>query len=235
MNKIFGVNTIKSYLEAKKISKLFIMNGFNHKEIIDKAKVDKIPIEFVERKKLDEMTNGAVHQGVVGVAKEVHPVSLKEIILEGKKKENPIIVMLDELNDPHNLGAILRSSDAFGVSGIVYKKKGSVSLNDTVAKVSTGATNYVKCCEVTNLTQTILKLKKEGYWVIGLDGGSNSTLKDAPSNVPLVLVVGSEGFGISRLVRENCDLIVKIPMVGHVSCLNASVACSVALYALTNR
>lgn len=181
------------------------------------------------------MTHNALHQGVVGFIKNKEVLSFDNLVDKLKNIKNPLLVMLDELNDPHNLGAVLRSGDAFSINGVIFKSNGQVKLNETVAKVSTGAINYVDCVQVTNLSQTIKKLKKMGFWIIGLDGGSEQTLKDIPQDVPLCVVVGSEGFGISRLVKENCDMICKIPMSGHVDCLNASVACSIALYQIRNR
>ena len=233
MIKIGNTNSIRAALEAKTVEKLYVSDKSKQCGLIGLARELRVPVELITKEKLASF--GISNQGAVALCKDVHPVGVEEILHIASKKENPIVVMLDELNDPHNLGAILRSSDAFDVSGIVYKKKGQVSLNDTVIKVSTGAANFVKCAEVTNLTQTIKKFKDNGFWVVGLDGGSDMTLDDVPSNTPILLVTGSEGFGISRLVRENCDFIVKIPMLGKVNCLNASVACGIALYALRNK
>lgn len=230
---IYGTYPIMAALEKNQVSKIMVQKDYKNQKLLDQAKKSKVKVEFVDKNVIDKLAKGN-NQGVLAYTSEYHTVGLEEILSIAKKKENPIIVILDELNDPHNLGAILRSSDAFDVSGVIYKKRGSVSLNDTVAKVSTGAINFIKCAEVTNLTQSIQKLKKEGFWVIGLDGGSEKTFKDVPRNCPIAVVVGSEGFGISRLVRENCDLIVKIPMMGNVNCLNASVACGIALFALRN-
>ena len=137
--------------------------------------------------------------------------------------------MLDGINDPHNLGAILRSADAFGADGVIVKKHGQAPLNATVAKVSTGAIDFVPVCQVTNLTQTINELKKNGYWVVSSDGSAKMDLNDIDYKFPTVLVVGSEGEGISRLILENSDYITKINMVGHVNSLNASVACAIYL------
>ena len=231
MLRIYGTNPIKAALEAKTLIKVLVSLDYKNKGLIESIKKKNIPVEVTSKQKLDSLVKEN-HQGIIAYQKDIYTVGLDEIISISMKKPNPIIVMLDELSDPHNLGAILRSADAFDCAGIVYKKKGSVSLNDTVAKVSTGAINFVKCAEVTNLSVTIKKLKEKGFWVVGLDGDSNLTLKDAPKNVPLCLVVGSEGFGISRLVKSNCDLIAKIPMFGRVNCLNASVATSIALFAL---
>lgn len=229
---IGNTNSIRASLEGRTIIKLYVLDGYKNIEILNKAKELEVPIQFVTKEKLKALCKSA--QGACAEIKEIHTVGVEEIIHFAKKKENPIVVMLDELNDPHNLGAILRSCDAFDVSGVVFKKHGQVSLNETVIKISTGAANFVKCAEVTNLSQTIRKFKENGFRVIGLDGNSDLELTDAPRNTPILLVTGSEGFGISRLVLKNCDLILKIPMLGKVNCLNASVACGIALYAMRN-
>lgn len=234
MSIIYGTNTTKSALSNGRVKKLFVLNNFSNDEILKEAKSFSVPVVKVDKQKLDSLSKGKNHQGVCA---EVEPYKTYELpnflkIIENIK--NPVIAILDELNDPHNLGAILRSADAFNISGVIFKKRGQIGLNDTVAKVSTGAIDYVPCVEVTNLTQTIKLLKKEGFWVIGLDGMAKNSLKDIPKDSKIALVIGSEGYGISRLVRENCDLLVKIPMLGHVSCLNASVAASICFYQIKN-
>ena len=235
MDIIFGTNTIMSSLKLGSVKKLYLANGYNNEKVLSLAKHNNVNIVYVQKSELDKMTHGGVHQNVVGVIKNKELLSLDNLLEKIKNIKNPLLVMLDELNDPHNLGAILRSGDAFSIDGIIFKSNNQVALTETVAKVSTGAINFVPCVQVVNLTNTIKTLKKNGFWVIGLDGSSSSTLKNIPSDVPLCLVVGSEGFGISRLVKENCDMLVKIPMTGHVDCLNASVACSIALYQIRNR
>lgn len=234
MSIIIGKNPIKGAIEAKKLKKVYIAEGFKDEKILSLVKNAKLPVIVAPKNKLDSLAHGGVHQGIVGEVENYHTYGLEEVISDGKKKENPIMVMLDGLSDPHNLGAILRSADAFDVSGVIYKKKGSVSLNETVSKVSTGAINFIKCVEVSNLSNAIEKLKKAGYWIVALDGDSNTTLTQLPKNTPLCIVVGSEGYGISRLVKENCDIIAKIPMYGKVNCLNASLACGIALYSIRN-
>lgn len=235
---LYGTNTIKACLEAKTLIKVMMTKEFSNKFLINSLKESRVKIEYVSKEKLNEIAPGN-NQGIAALVKDIYPVSLNEVIALTKKQkekgEVPLVIILDSLTDPHNLGAVLRSADAFDAKAVIYKKHGSVSLNATVAKVSTGAINFVKCAEVTNLTRAIETLKENGFWVIGLDGGSKSGFKDVPKDAPLAIVVGSEGYGISRLVKENCDLIVSIPMIGRVNCLNASVACSIALYALRNR
>ena len=170
-----------------------------------------------------------VHQGLVAEIKPYEYCSLEEIIHLGKKKENPVIVMLDGINDPHNLGAIMRSCDVFDVVGIIVKKVNQVSLNSTVAKTSAGAINYVKVAQVANLNNAIQNLKENGYWVVSTDGSGKYNYQDLKYDFPVVLVIGSEGNGVSPLVLKNSDYIVKIPMFGHVNSLNASVATAIIL------
>jgi len=151
-------------------------------------------------------------------------------VVLNKNKENKVLIILDGLEDPHNLGAILRSADAFSIDGIIIPKNRSVKLNATVAKVSTGAIEHVDVIEVTNLNKTIKKLKDSGFWVVGTDADTNQTVQDIDVDTNLCVVIGSEGRGMSRLVKENCDYIVKIPMTGHVNSLNASVSTGIVIY-----
>ena len=146
------------------------------------------------------------------------------------KKENGLIVILDNLQDVHNLGAIIRTCDCAGVDGVIYKTHNSVKVNDTVAKVASGALEYVKIAEVTNLVNTIRKLKENGYWIVGTDGNAQMSYTDLKYDMNTVLIIGSEGKGISRLVREECDFMISLPMLGHVTSLNASVAAGILIY-----
>jgi len=234
MNRIIGINAVYESLKSSRVKKLYLEEGFSNQRIIELAKKQKINLVYLSKKEFLKFNNEN-NQGCVAETLPFKTYTLSEILSDCDVKKNPIVVILDELNDPHNLGAILRSSDVFNVSAIIYKNRNSVSLNETVAKVSAGAINYVKCCEVTNLNQTIATLKEHKFWVIGLAGEADVDLKSIPKDCPLAVVVGSEGYGISRLVRENCDLMVKIPMQGHVSCLNASVSCAIVLYEISTR
>lgn len=193
------------------------------------AKNKKINIKLVDTIFLDKMTKG-LHQGV---ALEIEDYKYYDLdsVLKSLNKTNPILVMLDGLEDPHNLGAILRTCDAAGVDGVIIGKNRTVKLNSTVAKVSTGAIEYVKVIEVTNLHQTIRKLKDKGFWICTAEKTSKSILYDKVDyNMPVVLVIGSEGKGVSRLVKEESDFVVEIPMVGHVNSLNASVSAAILIY-----
>lgn len=185
-------------------------------------------VKNVSTKELNELVDGA-HQGVVAQIVTYNYSSLEEIMIRAKKKEHPLILILDEINDPHNLGAILRSCDAFGVDGIIMKKNNQVPLNATVAKVSTGAIDYVPVAQVTNLNTAIETMKKNGYWIVATDGSAKQEYHQVDYKMPIGLVIGSEGKGISRLVLKNSDFIIKINMFGHVNSLNASVACAIVL------
>ena len=225
---IFGKNTVKATLTSNsRALKLYATN--KNDELINLAKKNNIEVKVVDNNYLNKLVQGN-HQGVVLEIESYSYVSVDDIIKETKLKY-PFVIMLDGLEDPHNLGAILRTCDASGVDGVIIGKNRSVKLNGTVAKVSTGAIEYVKVAEVTNLTNTIKYLKTKGFWIVGAEACDKSILyTDVKYDMPVCLVIGSEGKGISRLVSENCDYLVKIPMVGHVNSLNASVSCSILIY-----
>ena len=225
---IYGKNTVKAALmNSGRSCKLFTVK--KNDEFINLAKKNKIEYEIVDNEYLNKLV-GNNHQCVALEIKDYSYVTVDEIIKE-TKLNYPFVVMLDGLEDPHNLGAILRTCDAAGVDGVIIGKNRSVKLNSTVAKVSTGAIEYVKVAEVTNLTNTIKYLQSKGFWVVGAEACSKSVLyTEVKYDMPVCLVIGSEGKGISRLVSENCDYLVKIPMVGHVNSLNASVSCAILIY-----
>lgn len=227
---IYGKNTVLTRLnEGMPIEKLYLLEQNKWADVLDLAKKASIEVIMCSRSKLDALAIGN-HQGIVAQIREYKTYSIEEILSSIEKGKTPLLVMCDGLEDPHNLGAILRTADAVGVDGVIIGKHRSVSLTPTVAKVSTGAIDTVKVAQVTNLTQTLKELKKAGFWVCGADSEKASDYRMANLTAPLVLVVGSEGFGLSRLVKEQCDFTVKIPMVGKVSSLNASVATAVLLY-----
>lgn len=236
MKYIFGVNTVREAVINKRVKKVFLLDNFSNQAIIKLLKENKIFINYCSRKELDDLVKGN-HQGIVALTKNIEPLSLKDLINKNKDNPNSVFIMLDGLKDPHNLGSIIRSADIFNAQGVIYKKRDSVSINDTVEKVSTGAINYIPCSEVTNLTNTIKELKNNGYWVVGFEGEAKQDITQIPKDVKLCVVIGSEGEGISRLVKENCDLLLKIPMYGHghVNSLNASVACAIVLYELKRK
>lgn len=228
MPYVYGKNTVREYiLNNKNIIKVFCNDKTS--ELVNLAKRNNISVQIVDNNYLNNLVN-ARHQGIVAQIKDYKYYNLEDIT-NNMDKKYPFIVMLDSLEDPHNLGAILRTCDAAGVDGVIIGKNRSVRLNDTVAKVSTGAIDYVKVVEVTNLTNTIKDLKKKGFWIVGAEAIDESKYYDQMKyDMPTCLVVGSEGKGISDLVRKNCDFLVKIPMLGHVNSLNASVSCSILIY-----
>ena len=229
VNLVYGKNPVIEAINAKKALKVFIVNNFNDQKILNLIKDNKIQCVSVSPSEMDKMSEGGVHQGVSAELKPYQTVSLEEIIFKARKKEKKIIVMLDNINDPHNLGAILRSADVFEAAGIVLPKHNSVSLNATVAKTSAGAINYVPVAVVNNLNQAIKTLKDEGYWVVSTDGSATISYSSIKYDFPVVVVIGSEGTGVSSLVLKNSDYIVKIPQFGHVNSLNASVAAGILL------
>ena len=229
INLIYGKNPVIESINAKKALKVFLVSGFADQKILSLIKNNKIPVSMVSPNEMDKMSNNGVHQGIAAELKPYQTVSLEEIIYKAKNKEKKIIVMLDGIEDPHNLGAILRSADVFEASGIILPKHNSVSLNATVAKTSAGAINYVPVAVVNNLNQAIQKLKDEGYWIVSTDGSAKISYSSITYDFPVVVVIGSEGKGVSSLVLKNSDYIVKIPQFGHVNSLNASVAAGILL------
>ena len=222
-NIVYGKNSFIEALNSNRIIKAYVLRDSNFiKDLKDK----KIDFEIVNKNKLDELSRNGNHQGCLAKTKEYKLSSVEKML----KKENGLIVMLDGLKDPHNLGAIIRTCECAGVDGIIYKKHNSVHINETVAKVACGALEYVKVAEVNNLVSTIEELKKNGYWVVGTDGNAKNYYDEIDYKMNVVLVIGSEGEGISRLVKENCDFVVKLPMFGIINSLNASVASGIMIY-----
>lgn len=227
---IFGKNTVREAINKKRfikeliISQEKILNEFPKNSLSKEIKITLMPL-----KEMNQKYNGN-HQGVVAIIDEYKYLTLNELIEKNKQKENVSLIMLDGLEDPHNLGAILRTADATGMNGIIIPKNRSVSLNQTVAKVSTGAIEYVDVVQVTNLVSTLKELKEHGYWVIGLEMEGSVDYKEQDYTGKKVVIIGSEGKGISRLVKTECDFMVNIPMIGHVNSLNASVSASIIFY-----
>lgn len=226
---IYGKNTVLEALKSNKdITKIYVTS--NNLELVKKyLNNKKIDIEVLQLAQMNKMFDGN-HQGIACEIMQYGYVSLDEIIRKNADKENVALVILDGLEDPHNLGAILRTADATGINGVIIPKNRSVSLNSTVAKVSTGAIEHVDCCQTTNLVQAMNELKKAGYWIIGLELDGSIDYRKQDYSGKIAVVIGSEGKGISRLVKENCDFKVFIPMVGHVNSLNASVSASILFY-----
>lgn len=233
-NKIFGRNSVSEAIRSGiNIEKIMIKKGKQEGSIIPvirKAREKGIFVQEVDKNKLDMISNGENHQGIIAFVCEYEYSSIDDILNSAEKKgEQPFVIICDKITDPHNLGAIIRTAECVGVHGIIIPKRNSATLNSVVAKTSAGAVMYMPVAQVTNITAAISKLKEKGLWIAGADmeGGCmySADLKGA-----LGIVIGSEGEGISRLVKENCDFLVSIPMKGNISSLNASVAASVLMY-----
>lgn len=232
---LVGRNAVTEALKSGRgINKLWIASGDREGSVAEIAALAKergIVVQYVERAKIEALAGGHRHQGVLAYVAPVPYAELEDILKAAEAKgEAPFLVLLDELEDPHNLGALLRTADATGVHGILIPKRRSVSLNATVAKTSAGAVEYVPVARIGNIAQTLKKLKEKGFWVAGADMDGEKAYYEVDLTGPLVLVVGSEGKGMSRLTKEACDFIVRMPMVGRINSLNASVAGSILMY-----
>lgn len=233
---IYGKNTVLEALKGNKpVYQVYMMKNVKDDKIIALAQRKNIQVNMITQKSvLYELVGKVVHQGIVAQVEGYDYYTIDEIVSSIPKGKQPLLLMLDGLEDPHNLGAILRTCDAVEVDGVIIGKNRSVGLTPTVAKVSTGAIDHVKVAQVTNLSRTLDDLKKQGYWVVGCDLDNSQDYRALDYNMPLVIVIGSEGFGISRLVKSHCDMNVVLPMTGHVTSLNASVATAVILYQVFN-
>lgn len=224
---IYGKNVAKEKLNTnERIIKVLLCNGFNDVDILNRLKQKKIRVEYLDNKILDKKVDG-LHQGIILEVDDIKTYEIKEII-PNIKSEYPLLVMLDHLEDPHNFGAIIRSSEALGVDAIIIPNDRNVSITGTVIKTSVGAISNIPIIRVTNLVNTINYLKDNNYWIVGTDmNGQLYTSIDY--KMPTCLIIGNEGKGISRLVSENCDYMASIPMSGKINSLNASVSCGIIL------
>lgn len=237
---IVGKNPIIEALKSERsINKIWIAEGSQKGQmakVIQLAKERGVLIQHAPRKKLDQLINNNNHQGVVASVAAYTYATIDDLFAVAEAKgEDPFFLLLDEIEDPHNLGSILRTADATGVHGVIIPKRRAVGLTQTVAKASTGAIEHVKVARVTNLARTMDELKNRGIWFVGTDASGKEDYREASFTMPLGLVIGSEGKGISRLVKEKCDFLIRIPMVGHVTSLNASVAASILMYEVLRR
>ncbi len=234
-DRVEGRNAVIELLESgRDINKILIAKGERHgsiNKIIAMAKERKILLSELERNKLNQIAESQNHQGVIAIVPPFNYCEVEDILnLAKQKDEMPFILLLDGIEDPHNLGSIIRTAETAGVHGIIIPKRRAASVNSTVSKVSAGAVEYMKIARVNNLNETINYLKKQGLWICGTDMNTDVIYTKQDYKMPLAVVIGSEGFGISRLVKENCDFLVKIPMKGKITSLNASVSAGIIMY-----
>lgn len=232
---IEGRHPVREALKSgRSIDKIYIAKGTKSgaiADLLDMAKSKGIPVSFVDRRKLDEWSEGHAHQGVLAKAAAKAYVDLEDLLVDLGKREDPaFLIVLDEIQDPHNLGSVLRTADAAGVHAVIIPKHRSATLTPIVAKTSAGALEYVPVCKVTNLARTLDRLKENGIWIAGADMEGEKLYHQESYTGPTAMVIGNEGKGISRLVREKCDFLVRIPMQGRVNSLNASVSAAVLMY-----
>ena len=231
---IMGKNPVIEALKSgRDINKIFIAEGSQGgqmQQVIGMAKAANVFVQFVPKKKLDQMAEGN-HQGVIAQVAAYQYAEIEDLFHAAEQKnEAPFFLLLDEIEDPHNLGSIMRTADAVGAHGIIIPKRRAVGLTATVAKLSTGAIEHIPVVRVTNMARTIDELKEKGVWIAGTDAKGSEDYRRFDGTLPLGLVIGSEGKGIGRLIRDKCDFLIHLPMAGHVTSLNASVAAALLMY-----
>ncbi len=232
---IAGKHPVMEALRSgRDINKIWIAEGAQKsltQPIVAEAKQHGVIVQFVDKRKLDAMVEGVQHQGVVAQAAAFAYAEIEDLLARARElNETPFLLILDEIEDPHNLGSILRTAECTGVHGVIIPKRRSVGLTATVLKTSAGAAEHVPVARVTNLAQTIDRLKEEGVWVAGTDVSAPQDVYKTKFDLPLAIVIGNEGKGMGRLIKEKCDFLVKLPMHGRLNSLNASVAAGVLMY-----
>lgn len=225
---------LEALRSGRELNKIWISEGAQKQAmtpVIAEAKKLGIVVQTVDKRKLDAMAGGVPHQGVVAQAAAYRYAEVDELLQRAKDKgETPFLLLLDEIEDPHNLGSILRTAECTGVHGVIIPKRRSAGLTQTVWKTSAGAAEHVPVARVTNLAQTIEALKADGIWIAGADVAAEQDVYKTGFDLPLALVIGNESKGMGRLIREKCDFLVKLPMLGKLNSLNASVAAGVLMY-----
>ncbi|MCA1066427.1 23S rRNA (guanosine(2251)-2'-O)-methyltransferase RlmB [Rossellomorea sp. AcN35-11] len=236
MSKDFigGRNPVMEALKSgRDINKIWIAEGSQKgsiQQIVGLAKESNVMVQYVPKKKIEQMV-AENHQGVVASVAAYQYAEIDDLFHRAEQKgEDPFILILDELEDPHNLGSIMRTADAAGAHGIIIPKRRAVGLTSTVAKASTGAIEHIPVARVTNLSRAVDELKERGVWVAGTDAKGKQDFRQLDGTLPIGIIVGSEGKGMSRILRDKCDFLVQLPMIGHVTSLNASVAASILMY-----
>lgn len=237
--KIEGRNAVtEAYRSGKPIDKVYILDGCQDGPMMTirrEAKKHNTPVKFVTKERLDQMSGTGKHQGVIAIAAAYEYSEIEDILKAAQEKgEPPFIFLLDNIEDPHNLGAIIRTANLAGAHGVIIPKNRAAGLTATVARTSAGALNYTPVAKVTNLSRTIEELKKEGIWFVCADMGG-TTMYDLDLRGPIGLVIGNEGEGVGKLVKEKCDMAASIPMKGDIDSLNASVAAGVLAYEIVRQ
>jgi 23S rRNA (guanosine2251-2'-O)-methyltransferase len=232
---IMGKHAVLEALSAgRRVEKLLLAEGTGLRSvqaILDRAREEKVPFQWVPRAKLDRLSEGRNHQGVMAQIAAYRYAPVDELFRRAEEKgEAPFFILLDGIEDPHNLGAILRTADAAGAHGVIIPKRRAVGLTASVAKASAGAIEHVPVAKVSNLNQLADELKERGLWLVGSDGSAEEDYTQVDYTMPVALVIGSEGQGMGRLLKEKCDFLVKLPMMGKVTSLNASVAAGILMY-----
>ena len=229
---------IEAYRAGRPIDKLFILDGCQDGPILTikrEAKAKQTPVKFVTKERLDQLSETGKHQGVIAYAAAYEYATVEEILDNARQKgEAPFLFLLDNIEDPHNLGAIIRTANLAGAHGVIVPKNRAAGLTAVVAKTSAGALNFTPVARVTNLAKTIEELKKGGIWFVCADMGG-TTMYDLNLKGPIGLVIGNEGEGVGRLVKEKCDMVASIPMKGDIESLNASVAAGVLAYEIVRQ
>lgn len=231
---IIGKNPVLEALRSERdVNKILIAEGSQKgqmQQVIGLAKDRNVLVQFVPKKKIDQLVEGN-HQGVIAQVAAYQYSEMDDLFqLAEERNEAPFFILLDEIEDPHNLGSIMRTADAVGAHGVIIPKRRAVGLTATVAKASTGAIEYIPVVRVTNMARTIDELKERGVWIAGTDAAGKEDFRASDFTMPLGLVIGSEGKGIGRLIRDKCDFLIRLPMKGHVTSLNASVAAALLMY-----
>lgn len=234
-DQVEGRNAVLELIESgKDINKIYIEKGEKQgsiNKILQKANERKILVTEIDKQKFRQMAQTPNAQGIIAIVPPFDYCDVYDIInLAKERNEEPFILILDGIEDPHNLGSIIRTAETAGVHGIIIPKRRAASVNSTVNKVSAGAVEHMKIARVNNINETINTLKKEGVWICGTDMDTNKYYYNQDLTGPLAIVIGSEGFGMSRLVKENCDFLIKIPMRGKITSLNASVSAGIVVY-----
>ncbi|WP_044018793.1 23S rRNA (guanosine(2251)-2'-O)-methyltransferase RlmB [Thermoanaerobacter italicus] len=236
---IFGRNPVMEAIKSgKEIEKIYVSKTAkgNISKIINLAKEAGIVVSTTDNETLSKLAGSQNHQGIVALSAVYQYFEVEDLLeYAEQKKEKPFLLILDEITDPHNLGAIIRSAEAFGVHGIIIPKRRAVGVNATVVKTSAGAVEYMKIAKVSNINNTIRNLKERGLWIIGTDVNGGKSFEEIDYDFPVALVIGNEGKGVSKLVLQNCDFVVKIPMKGKINSLNASVAASILIYQVVSK